>query len=135
MSGAAEGSTSVDQLGVRVTEMAALLTKRAPNLCPNVAPRQYKMVASNILSICGTPKQRADAEAFLALKAAEITRNNERDNEKEDEADNRMEGEGRGERHVVLKTDIDIGTRTFRIASAKVIGIHMHHTSATAAEQ
>ncbi|CAM9948119.1 unnamed protein product, partial [Laminaria digitata] len=85
MSEATEGSTAVDQLRVRVAEMAALLTRRAPNLCPNVAPRQYKMAASNVLSVCGTPKQRADAEAFLTSKAAEITRDNERENEEEGE--------------------------------------------------
>ena len=136
MSEANEGSMAGDQLRVRMTEMAALLAKRAPNLCPNVAPRQYKMAASDVLSICGTPKQRADAQAFLESKEAEITRDHERDNEEEDEEEGRTDGEKGGERHMVLKTETDFGTRTFRIVSAEVtiiVRVQQHTSSSTAA--
>lgn len=145
MSEATEESTAVDQPRVRVAEMTALLTKRAPNLCPNIAPRQYKMAASNVLSICATPKHRADAQAFLASKAAEVTHDHEQENEEENEEQVRMDGEKEWETHAVLKTETDFDTRTFRIASAKVTNIvyrtsgaaqlHQHACSSTAAAQ
>lgn len=133
-----------DQPRVMVAEMAALLTKRAPNLCPNVAPRQYKMAVSNVLSICATPQQRADAQAFLASKAGEISHDHEQENGEEDEEQVRTDGEKGRETHVVLKTETDFGTRTFRIASAKVTivcrtsaaaQLHQHYTTTAPQQQ
>ncbi|CAN0439769.1 unnamed protein product [Ectocarpus sp. 12 AP-2014] len=117
----------VDEVQDRVMEMAALLKKKAPHLAPSVIPRPYKHAATNIVTLCSTPRQRADAEAFLASKAGSAAaddvaaaRKRSRGEEGQQiESEDAAEG---GRQHVVLETDTDIATRTFRITAAKLGG-------------
>lgn len=98
----------------RVVELATLLKTRAPSVAPNVAPRPYKHATSNILTLCTTPKQRADAEAYLAAAV-------EREERVQGEGGSRPEEQEENEaKHVVVTSETDIGTRTFRITAAKV---------------
>ncbi|CBJ30245.1 hypothetical protein Esi_0183_0025 [Ectocarpus siliculosus] len=117
----------VDEVQDRVMEIAALLKKKAPHLAPSVIPRPYKHAAANIVTLCSTPRQRADAEAFLASKAESATVDDvaaagERGRGEEGqqiESEDAAEG---GRHHVVLETETDIATRTFRITAAKLGG-------------
>lgn len=122
---AAEENTGSLEIQARVAEIASLLRDRAPNVGPNVAPRPYKLVVSNMLALCATAKQREHAEVFLSCKAAELAARRdgvEAQKNEQEEKEAADEGEGGEEwgRHVVVKTETDIATRTFRITGAKV---------------
>lgn len=114
----------VDEVQDRVMEIAALLKKKAPHLAPSVVPRPYKRAAANIVTLCSTPRQRADAEAFLASKAGsaaadDVAAAGKSRGEEGQQIELEDAAEG-GRHHVVLETDTDIATRTFRITAAKV---------------
>lgn len=117
----------IDERQARVVELAGLLKTRAPSVAPNVAPRPYKHATSNILTVCTTPKQRADAEAYLAAAV-------QREEGIQGEGGSRPdEEEENGAKHVVVTSETDIATRTFRITAAKVkMGLQYKYFDATA---
>lgn len=118
-----EGKTELSEPQVCMVEMAALLRARAPNLGPNVTPRPFKSVVRNILELCSTAQQRADAEAYLSSRAAaeKARASSDFDDECGDKGD---EGkvDHKTEMHVVVKTETDVSTTTFRIISCEVRG-------------
>lgn len=104
-----------DRAQARVAEMLELLRARAPVLRPNITPRPFKHVASSrLLGLCKTAEQRTAVQEFLVRKAMEDKGG----------GDFGMPGDGEGrdggDVDVVLKTEIDLGLRTFRITGAKV---------------
>ncbi|CAB1112355.1 unnamed protein product [Ectocarpus sp. CCAP 1310/34] len=116
----------VDEVQDRVMEIAALLKKKAPHLAPSVIPRPYKHAAANIVTLCSTPRQRADAEAFLASKAEsaaadDVAAAGKKRGEEGQQIESEDAAEG-GRHHVVLETETNIATRTFRITAAKLGG-------------
>lgn len=111
----------VAETQARISEMATLLKSRAPNLAPNFGPRPYKLAAANILTVCSTPDQRADADKFLASKVQELV-DAAPAARGEDVKEKSTVGDGQEQeaKHLVVETDTDMATRTFRITRAKV---------------
>lgn len=98
--------------GKRVVDIAELIKARAPNLRPNVAPRgPLNLAASNILSVCRTQAQQVEAQAYIENKLCG-------DRESSQSGGEGDKDEPTGE--VMLSTEVDFVTRTFRICSAKV---------------
>lgn len=113
-----ENRGELDELQSRVLEIQALLAKRAPTLGPRVVPKQLR-AACNLFQICPSVKQRADAEAFLASKAAELAAASTEKDPKEEAMDEEEASSGHRD-VVVLETEMDIATRRFRVTAAKV---------------
>lgn len=112
MAAPAEENTELTDLQARVSEIATLLRNRAPKLAPSVTPRPMKAFTSAV-GLCATVKQRLSVEAFCVSKAAELAA------EREQQGGEEEKGEG-DEDHVVVETQCDVATRTFRITEAKV---------------
>ncbi|CAM9580338.1 unnamed protein product [Discosporangium mesarthrocarpum] len=95
------------QAQARLTEIEELIKRRAPRLRPQVVPRPFQAVVENVLSACSTMQQRVEAEAFLKSKASEVKA---------------VEGkEGLEEPRLVLDSELDLTSRTFRVTGAKFV--------------
>lgn len=116
----AENTGEVDEHQARQVEISQLLKKRAPLMCPRVVPRAFKEALAGVQAFLASDAGKISASAAAAsTAAAEISEGGEEEEEKEEGET----AEDDGGRHVVLTTETDIATRTFRITCAKVYTI------------
>lgn len=104
----AAAAGEVDEHQARQAEIFQLLKKRAPLICPSVVPRAFKEALAGVHAFLSSDTGKLVASAAVASAAGAAASTEER--KKEDD----------GGRHVVLTTETDIATRTFRITAAKV---------------
>lgn len=100
----------------RQAEISQLLEKRAPLMCPSVVPRAFKEALAGVRAFLASDAGKVSASAAAAATAA--ADDAERAEEEEGKEDGGADEDGG--RYVVLTTQTDIATRTFRITAAKV---------------
>eukprot|EP00903_Cladosiphon_okamuranus_P015153 g14011.t1 len=107
----------VDEHQARQVEISLLLKKRAPLMCPSVVPRAFKEALASVHAFLASDagKLAASASGGSAADAGGGAESTEEAEKEEKE----VGGEDDGGRHVVLTTETDIATRTFRITAAK----------------
>lgn len=116
MEAVTERTGEVDEHQARQVEISNLLKQRAPLMCPSVVPRALKEALAGVQAFLSS-----DAGKVSASAASSSTATDRSEEGKEDEEDEEVVGDDGG-RHVVLTTETDIATRTFRITAAKVRG-------------
>lgn len=114
---AAENTGEMDELQARQVEISALLKKRAPLMCPSVVPRAFKGALAGVQTFLASEAGKRSASAAVASAAAAAAAERREEGEEEEGI---VDDDGGRHVHVVLTTETDIATRTFRITAAKV---------------
>lgn len=119
-----DGTGELDELQARMVEIASILEKRAPNLRPMVHPRLYKQTVDHVKTLASSKAGELTAAAAAASAAtavaAEKTGSEREGHAAAAVAEGKEVEEDGGRHHVVVETETDVATRTFRITGAKV---------------
>eukprot|EP00752_Nemacystus_decipiens_P002491 g2342.t1 len=108
----AENTGEVDERHVRQVEISRLLHKRAPSACPSVVPRAFKDALAGVQAFLSSDAGKRSASDPAAAAAAAAAERSE-----EGEETGNVDENGVG--HVVLTTETDFATLTFRVTRAK----------------
>lgn len=120
-----EGSKDAVDIQSYANELSSLLRARAPELFPcNIAPRLFKPFTT-ISGLCSTGKQRLDAEAIIKSKAIRAEGQRRRTKKEPGVVTEEEEGKEEGNEdsqmdNVVVVTQTDLASRTFRVTGLKV---------------
>ena len=120
----AENTGEVDEHQARQVEISQLLKKRAPLMCPSVVPRAFTEALAGVQAFLASDAGKRSASDAAAPAAPAAARSEDGEEEKEEEEEEAGKVVEDGGRHVVLMTETDIATRTFRITRAKVCTLY-----------